>query len=200
MSTEFSTSTSLINEIGTVENWKPVVGYPDYEVSDMGRVRCIKDRKGKKAPFFPSMSLTPAGRPIVTLRNGSIQKARRLDELVLEAFSGPRPAPDYGPMSVSGDRCDVRADNLTWVKGAGRKPASTKKIRRTRKTKPAPSKISSEIRHGHWLGTGNVLISIQPNHVIELTVADSPDHHSIPVSDLDDVIRILQAARTIIDG
>ena len=199
MSTEFTTSTTLFNEVGTVENWKSVVGYPDYEVSDMGRVRCIKDRKGKKAPFFPALALNPAGRPMVTLRTGPVQKSRRVDEVVLEAFSGPRPHPDYGPVPINGDLADVRADNLNWVKGASRKLGATKKIRR-RKPKPAPAKISSEIRHGHWLGTGNVIVSIQPNQVIELTVADAPEDHHIPVSDLDDVIRILQAARTIIDG
>lgn len=199
MLTEFTASTTLFDEVGTVENWKPVVGYPDYEVSDMGRVRCIKDRKGgKAAPFFPAVALNPAGRPMVTLRNGSVQKARRVDEIVLEAFSGPRPHPDYGPVATNNDPADVREGNLTWVKGVARKTGYTKKVRR--KAKPAPAKISSEIRHGHWLGTGNVLISILPNNVIELTVADAPDHHSIPVGDLDDVIRILQAARTIIDG
>lgn len=198
MSTEFIASPSLFNEVGTVENWKPVVSFPDYEVSDMGRVRCIKDRKGKPAPFFLSMALSAAGRPMITLRNEHGQKARRVDEIVLEAFSGPRPHSDYGPVPTNGDRADVRADNLSWVKGVARKSRSTKKVRRTKKT--VPVKISQEIRHGHWLGTGNVIVSIQPNQMIELTVSDAPDHHSIPVSDLDDVIRVLQAARTIIDG
>jgi hypothetical protein len=198
MFTEFTASTTLFDEVGTVEDWKPVASYPDYEVSDMGRVRCIKDRKGgKKAPFFPATKMSPSGRPMVTLRHSSGQKAHRVDELVLEAFSGPRPGTDYGPSSVSGDRSDVRADNLTWLKGLGRKQP-VKKVRRGKQV--TPPKISTEIRHGHWLGTGNVIVSIQPNQTIELTVADAPEDHRIPVSDLDDVIRTLQAARTIIDG
>ena len=196
MSTEFTTSTTLFDEVGTVENWKPVASYPDYEVSDMGRVRCIKDRKGKKAPFYPATKISPSGRPMVTLRHSSGQKTHRVDEIVLEAFSGPRPGTDYGPSSISGDHSDVRADNLTWLKGLGRKQP----VRKARRVKRAVPKISSEIRHGHWLGTGNVIISIQPNQVIELAVGDAPEDHHIPASDLDDVIRILLAARTIING
>lgn len=196
-------SLSDSNPLDEIEAWRPVVDYPDYEISDMGRVRCIVDRKGfAKAPFFPAVNMTSTGRPVVTLRNESRQKLRRVDELVLEAFTGPRPAPDYGPVPTNGDRRDVRADNLSWVAGIARVPR-TKKIRakRIRAKRPAPAtKISNEIKHGHWLGTGNVVVSIQPNSVVELTVADSQDHHNIPISDLNDVIRVLQAAKTIIDG
>lgn len=190
-------------EFMEVENWRPVVSHPDYEVSDMGRVRCLKDRRGgHKAPFFIKAALTNSGRPVVTLRNEDGQKAHRVDELVLEAFLGPRPGPDWGAVPTNGDRRDVRSDNLSWVAGIV-KPANRIGVRRPKKkvVKKQPEvKLPKEIRHGHWLGTGNVTASIQPNGVIELTVADAQDYHSIPLGDLDDVIRILQAARSIIDG
>jgi hypothetical protein len=185
-----------------VENWRVVPDCPDYEVSDMGRVRCTKDRKGgHKAPFILTTALSAAGRPMVTVRNSAGQKTRRVDELVLEAFTGPRPAEDWGPVPTNGDRRDVRADNLSWVE-AIRKPVKPRSVVKRRKTiKKAPiAKVPSQIRHGHWLGSGNVLVSIQPTRVIELTVADSPDHHVIPMDDLDDVLRVLQAAKTIIEG
>lgn len=194
--------THAVAEFMEVENWRPVVGYPDYEVSDMGRVRCLKDRPGGyKAPFFITAALTRPGRPVVTLRNKDGQKVRRVDELVLEAFSGPRPAPDWGAVPTNGDRRDVRSDNLSWVAGIV-KPANRIGVRRAKKksVQKPNVKLPKEIRHGHWLGTGNVTASIQPNGVIELTVADAQDYHSIPLGDLDDVIRILQAARSIIDG
>lgn len=183
-----------------IENWRPIAGFPDYEVSDMGRVRCIKDRPGGyKAPFFVKLGLPASGRPVATLRVGAGQKVCRVDELVLEAFTQTRPGPDWGAVPINGDRRDVRADNLSWVEGV-RKPV--KRVAKRRKAiKQAPiAKVPNQIRHGHWLGIGNVLVSIQPTQVIELTVADSHDHHSIPLGDLDDVIRVLQAAKTIIEG
>lgn len=187
-------------ELLEVENWQPVPHYPDYEVSDMGRVRCLKDRPGGyKAPFIIKQGITNSGRPVATIRNASGQKVRRIDELVLEAFSGPRPAPDWGAVPTNGDRRDVRADNLTWVQGVAR-PAGPGRKKKIIKKKYPIAKLPKEIRHGHWLGIGNVIVSVQPNKVVELTVADAPDHQTIPNGDLDDVIRALQAARSIIDG
>jgi hypothetical protein len=185
-----------------VEDWRGIPDYADYEVSDMGRVRCLKDRKGGfKAPFILTATLSTPGRPMVTLRNESAQRARRVDELVLEAFTGPRPAEDWGPVPTNGDRRDVRADNLSWVEGI-RKPVKPRSVGKRRKAiqKSPIAKVPSQIRHGHWLGIGNVLVSILPTQVIELTVSDSPDHHAIPLNDLDDVIRVLQAAKSIIEG
>lgn len=192
-------TTTIGDDLAEVEDWLPVTGFPDYEVSDMGRVRCLVDRKGgHKAPFILTATLSAAGRPTVTLRNAAGQKVRRVDELVLEAFTGPRPAPDWGPTALNGDRQDVRPNNLAWSEGLI-KTRNTKRRKATKTAKKTPvAKLPKEIRHGHWLGIGNVTVSIQPNNLVELTVDDTQDHHSISVGDLDDVIRILQAARTII--
>jgi hypothetical protein len=202
MVTEVRWQPPTATEFLEVEDWRGVPGYADYEVSDMGRVRCLKDRKGGfKAPFILTTALSRPGRPMVTLRNESGQKSRRVDELVLEAFTGPRPASDWGPVPTNGDRRDVRADNLSWVEGIVKPVKARSVVKRRKAIKKAPIvKVPSQIRHGHWLGVGNVLVSILPTQVIELTVADSPDHHAIPLSDLEDVIRVLQAAKTIIEG
>ena len=191
-----------------VEVWRSMPEYPDYEVSDMGRVRCMKNRRGTTAPFFPKVAMR-SQRPVVLLRKKDMtQETRRIDELVLAAFVAPRPTPDAGAVPTNGDRGDVRADNLSWVAGTVLPAHQNRKskMRRTRKPikkAPAPAKLSSEIKHGHWLGIGNVCVSIQPNGSLELTVAEpaeSVDHHSIPLKDLDDVIRVFQAAKTIIEG
>lgn len=188
-----------------VEVWRSMDDYPDYEVSDMGRVRCIKNRRGTTAPFFPKVSMR-SQRPVVLLRRKDMtQETRRIDELVLTMFVAPRPTPDSGAMPTNGDRSDVRADNLSWVAGVVLPAHQNRKAKARRKkpVKKAPAKLSSEIRHGHWLGIGNVCVSIQPNGSLELTVAESlesVDHHCIPLKDLDDVIRVFQAAKTIIEG
>lgn len=202
MSIESPYGTTLDLMERSVETWKSLapLSYPDYEVSDMGRVRCVKDRQGHKAPFFPAVAYR-SQRPVVTLRTAEGRsQSRRVDELVLELFRGPRPSTgNWGATSINGDRLDVRADNLAWTEGTGRKTKSRSKIRRTKRTTKTSVKIPSQIKHGHWLGVGNVLVSIQPTDVIELTVGDQDDHN-IPVKDLDDVIRVLQAAKTIIEG
>jgi hypothetical protein len=187
-----------------VEIWRSMMPeYPDYEVSDMGRIRCIKDRRGTKAPFFPAVTMR-SQRPVVLLRRSDMrQETRRVDEIVLSTFVGPRPTPDAGAMPTNGDRSDVRADNLHWAAGAVLPAHQKRKPRRKKPVKQAQAKISNEIKHGHWLGVGNTCVSIQPNGSIELTVAEpleSVDHHCIPLKDLDDVIRVLQAAKTIIEG
>jgi hypothetical protein len=189
-----------------VEIWRSMTEYPDYEVSDMGRVRCIKNRRGTTAPFFPNVSMR-SQRPVVLLRRKDMtQETRRIDELVLTTFVAPRPTPDAGAMPTNGDRGDVRADNLSWVPGVvlpAHQNRKAKMIRRKKPVKQAPAKLPNEIKHGHWLGIGNVCVSVQPNGSIELTVAEpmeSVDHHCIPLKDLDDVIRALQAAKTVIEG
>ena len=207
MSTEFLpplsevASVEVWKEVASVEVWKSVSDYPDYEISDMGRIRCIKDRKGHKAPFYPSNSLRSL-RPVITIRRADMkQDVRRVDELVLATFNGPRPAPHWGAVPLNGDRMDVRADNLAWVEGEGNAPKTLgKKKIRTKKPVAKKPAISKEIRHGHWLGIGNVVVSIQPNGVVELEVSGATNHHAIPATDLDDAIRVLQAAKTIIEG
>lgn len=198
MTSEYGPVLQFQNALSSLETWSSLstLGFPDYEISDIGRVRCIKDRKGYKAPFFPATKLRNK-RPTIVLRNAQMQQVtHRIDELVLQTFIGPRPAPDYGPVPTNGDLQDLRLDNLTWQPGqVAPKPVRRKK---TRAKKAAPVKVSKEVKHGHWLGIGNVMVSIQPNRVVELTVADSQDHHSIPATDLDDVIRVLQAAKKIV--
>ena len=194
MSTELSSL--LLSEVESVESWVTLADYPDYEISDMGRVRCTRSTRGRKAPFYPSLALR-SQRPVVTLRRADKkQETRRVDELVLEAFNDRRPASHWTAGPINGDLLDVRAENLIWREGTPKRQAA-KKIRRPKKI---VAKIPSEIRHGHWLGTGNVVVSIQPNGVVELEVSGSSNHHAIPAKDLDDAIRVLQAAKTIIEG
>jgi len=112
--------------ITSPEIWRPVVGSPDYEVSDHGRVRSI-DRVKTYQRFDPPTGQTltisrrhrgrvlrpgtaESGHQIVVLGRG---ETRLVHHLVLEAFVGPCPA---------GMECchfnDVPADNslgnLRW--------------------------------------------------------------------------------------
>ena len=94
------------------EEWRQVVGFPDYEVSDLGRVR---SRKGGRwgtvgPPRVLKASAQNNGYPRVTL-NGSTY--RLVHRLVLEAFVGPRP-PGMEAAHRNGVSTDNRVSNLAW--------------------------------------------------------------------------------------
>lgn len=91
--------------------WREVVGFPDYEVSDEGEVR-----RGLHVHRFP-------GRPIgwnlthvypsVQLRRGDRRINQRVHRIVMEAFVGPRPD-DKQTRHLNGDPLDNRLVNLAY--------------------------------------------------------------------------------------
>lgn len=81
----------------TEERWLPVVDWEGlYEVSDLGRVRSVERvvQFGAQTRLVPSTVLKPGknrqGVLYVNLSNGTNQ-VKRVHQLVLEAFVGPRP-------------------------------------------------------------------------------------------------------------
>lgn len=102
---------SVMPDEGSTETWRPVVGFPDYEVSDQGRVRSW--RRGK----WPGRAETPRMmRPLVT-RGGYpsvvIGERTLIHVLVLEAFAGPRPQ-GMDACHNNGIKTDNRPENLRW--------------------------------------------------------------------------------------
>ena len=89
--------------------WLPVVGFEGrYEVSDEGQVRGL--RRGRL--------LSPAfvrGYPSVNLSAGSLRKARKVHQLVLEAFVGPRPPGAQARHFPDRDTNNNRLENLSWA-------------------------------------------------------------------------------------
>ena len=107
------------------ERWLPVVGFPAYEVSDLGRVRSIdridvftrKEASGKITTIRRRMRGTllragtvPSGHLLVVLGRGH---SRLVHRLVLDAFVGPRP---HGKEALHGDGepSNNRLWNLRW--------------------------------------------------------------------------------------
>ena len=93
-----------------IETWLTVVGYPDYEVSNLGRVQSYKQWRGRPTPRLLTSSIGNCGYPVVTIEN---RPSRRVHVLVLEAFVGPRPA-GHVARHLDGDRSNSRLDNLAW--------------------------------------------------------------------------------------
>lgn len=96
---------------GAEERWLPVVGYEGwYEVSDLGRVRRIRDRIGR--PMERLLRWSPSKFEYPTV--GIFDRARPIHLLVADAFLGPR-LPGFEVDHVDGDRNNPKLSNLEIV-------------------------------------------------------------------------------------
>lgn len=91
------------------EEWRPVVGFADYYVSNLGRIQSTKWTK----PRIMKLGRDPAGYPSVQLCVKNRIHVRRVHRLVAEAFYGPRPD-GYECRHLNGDKADNRLENLQW--------------------------------------------------------------------------------------
>lgn len=92
------------------ETWLPAPGWPDYLVSNMGRVMSMKNRRRPiiKATFRSERD----GREVVFLHDGK-QHSVLVHRLVGEAFLGPRPE-HLETRHLDGDACNSRLSNLVY--------------------------------------------------------------------------------------
>jgi len=85
----------------TTETWRPIPGFPDYEVSDLGRVKSLK----RTNPIILS-PCNDNGRKRVQLRIDGRTEMKSVSHLVALAFIGPRP----NGMVVCHNNSDVTND------------------------------------------------------------------------------------------
>ena len=98
------------------ETWKPIPGYPHYEVSDHGRVRSIpRTAHGRTyRSVIMSTRVSNRGYILVDVRDAQGKKqTRSMHTLVLEAFTGPRPR-GYEACHANDIPADNRLENLRW--------------------------------------------------------------------------------------
>lgn len=94
------------------EQWKPVVGFPDYEVSDHGHV--VSHKKSKARVLRPFLSGRQGQEhPAVSLHRDGRGHTRNVHRLVIEAFIGPRPQ-DLEVRHLDGDRMNPKLSNLQF--------------------------------------------------------------------------------------
>jgi len=135
--------------------WKEIVAWPGYWISDTGQVSSNKLKELK-------WSYNDKGYPYVTLSKNSRPKKRPIHQLVLEAFVGPRPD---GMVAChnDGDVLNASVDNLRWdtqknnlrdrdIHGTGYKGAGHPKARLT-------NTLVVEIRGRHNAGEGVAKLS-----------------------------------------
>jgi hypothetical protein len=96
------------------EEWRPVEGWP-YEVSSLGRIRCILG--GARRVLGRILVARPRkedGYCRVTLFHESKSKSFYVHRLVCAAFHGPPPSIDHEAAHQDGLRGNNREDNLRW--------------------------------------------------------------------------------------
>lgn len=107
--------------MGRREQWRPVVGWPEYEISDLGRVRSVERvvmrRNGVPQTVRSKVLSTPPAshgyRNVGLHRPGQRPRVELVHRLVLEAFVGPCP-PGLECRHRNSDHHDNRLRNLRW--------------------------------------------------------------------------------------
>ena len=90
------------------EKWSVLDEFPDYAVSDQGRVMTIKTE------LIKTPSLNQQGIPNVLFVVDGVQHRRALARLVADMYI-PRPHMHFDtPINLNGDRLDCRRENLMW--------------------------------------------------------------------------------------
>lgn len=95
--------------------WRPVVGFPGYEVSDQGVVRSLKSGAPRVMRAAPGPS---HGYRFLGLTHEGKLHGRLVHRLVAEAFLGPQPSPTHQVNHIDGDKLNNTLENLEWVTSA----------------------------------------------------------------------------------
>lgn len=96
-----------------LEVWLPIPGFPDYAVSDHGRVKRITDGRSTYAGKILKDGWQGRGYRIVSLSNRETGRTRLVHQLVMLAFVGPPPA-DMEINHKDGDKTNNRLTNLEY--------------------------------------------------------------------------------------
>jgi hypothetical protein len=141
------------------ETWKPIEGFPGYEVSNHGHVRSYfaHDDEGRWAILEQPQRLlrpgyTSGGHPCVVLRKDRRDHSRSVSRLVAQAFIGPPPAGAI-VLHLNGDVENDRVENLAYgtlsdvsgyhTPGAKLTPAQVLEVRRRRADGEDPRSIAA---------------------------------------------------------
>lgn len=97
----------------SVEEWRPIKGFPAYQVSNLGRVQSFK-RNGLFGTVLKPSTANHAGRQIVTIYREAKPHYRLVSRLVCQAFHGDPPTPMHEAAHLNEICTDDRAENLQW--------------------------------------------------------------------------------------
>lgn len=90
------------------EEWRTIEFFPDYEVSNYGRVRTSKTGR------ILQLNVNQYGLVQVGLMRNGVQRHRSVPLLVAKAFLSDSEGAFDTPINLDGDRYNNRLENLTW--------------------------------------------------------------------------------------
>jgi hypothetical protein len=91
-----------------IEEWKPIDSFPDYSVSNFGRIR--SDRFDR----IMALNQNQSGLVQVGMVRDGKQHHRSVPLLVAKAFMPRHTEPYDTPINLDGNRFNNRVDNLRW--------------------------------------------------------------------------------------
>lgn len=96
-----------------IEEWRPIKGFPGYQVSNLGRIQSFRrgDIFGK---ILKPSTGNKYGRQIAALYVDGERQDRLVSRLVCAAFKGDPPTPEHQAAHLNETATDDRADNLEW--------------------------------------------------------------------------------------
>lgn len=92
----------------SIEEWRTIEFFPEYEVSDHGRIRTSKTGR------ILRLNLNQYNLLQVGLMQDGVQKHRSVPLLVAEAFIPQPLGPFDTPINLDGDRTNNHISNLVW--------------------------------------------------------------------------------------
>lgn len=131
------TVADLILSFDEIEQWRPVVGFPGYEVSSWGRV------SGKKVEILVQWIGTGGYRQLTLMRDGK-PFTQRVSRLVATAFLGPPPFDDAEAAHNDGDPSNNRVSNLRWTNAIDNQADVGRHGNRVKGSKVYGAKLSEE--------------------------------------------------------
>lgn len=97
------------------EEWRPIPGYPDYEASNLGRIRSMKTGPGTRGRgHILAANPSKDGYLRVNMRVAGKGRVVRVHRLVLLAFKGEPAEPNLHGCHCDGDRTNNQLWNLRW--------------------------------------------------------------------------------------
>ena len=98
----------------TQEEWRQVVGWDAYDVSDLGRLRRVRPSKGTHVGRIGKVRTDSLGYVVFELRQDGRGREFKVHRLVAEAFIGPRPD-GLEVNHKDGNKENNRPSNLEYV-------------------------------------------------------------------------------------
>lgn len=93
-----------------MEEWRPINGFPDYAVSNLGRIKRLTKGRGTRPGKIRNPSVNSAGYYLVGLG----QRSKLVHQLVAEAFLGTKP-PGHHCHHINGKKLENYPHNLEYL-------------------------------------------------------------------------------------